>query len=400
MGESMQGEVHPDFQSVADHLQEIVADDGRGGGAVAVYQRGEKVVDVWTGAKDAEGAPWEADTIAVSFSTTKGVTATALHMCAERGLVDYDDPVAKHWPEFAQGGKDKITVRQLLCHEAGLYPIRTLIDDASRMYDWEHMIDVLSKAEPVHEPGERNGYHGLTYGWLVGEVVRRVSGRSVGTFVRDEIAEPLGLDGLFIGVPESELPRLATLLGGGGPGLAQLAENRSPEAAGPMAEIAKAMGLEIDVEAMVDALMPPGDGSWVTSVDMARAEVPAAGGAFTARSLAKMYAALANGGSLDGVTLMSPERVRVASTPQNDRPDIVIVLPMNWRLGYHMAFTDKGIPPHGFGHFGFGGSGGWCDPDTGLAVAFTCNRLGGQAVGDQRMAALGGAAWEAAKLRV
>lgn len=395
----VRGDVHPDFSAAADLLAGFVESDGVGGGAVAAYHRGHKVVDVWAG-DAAPGRSWAADTIAMSFSTTKGVTATALHMCVDRGLLDYDDRVAAHWPEFGCNGKEDITVRQVLCHEAGLYPVRPLIDHALSMNDWDEMVRVLQEARPVVEPGTANGYHGLTYGWLVGELVRRTSGKDLGTFVRAEIAGPLGLDGLYIGVPESELGRVATLIPGedvargaarGASGLAG--------AGGPMAQMAAAMGLEIDPKRIVDALLPSGMNEWIEHPETVKAQVPAANGCFTARSLATMYAALAAGGRLGDVELLSAETLARATEVQNTRPDLVIVMPMSWRLGYHMAFTSEGIPPKAFGHYGFGGSGAWADPDHDVSVAFTCNRLGGTAVGDLRMAEIGAAVWKAAQAR-
>ena len=172
-----------------------------GGAAVCVYHRGEPVVDLWAGTRDPDGNPWEADTMAMSFSTTKGVIATALHVLVDRGLLDYDDPVVKHWPEFAQGGKERITVRQVLCHEAGLYHIRKLIDHGERMLDWDHMVGVLERATPVHEPGSVSAYHALTFGWLVGEIIQRVTSLRLPEVLEAELARPLALDGLYIGAP-------------------------------------------------------------------------------------------------------------------------------------------------------------------------------------------------------
>lgn len=385
--------VDPAFASVADTLEQIVVRDGRGGAGVCVYHHGRVVVDHWCGTRDEDGTqPWEGDTLAMSFSTTKGVTATALHMCVDRGLLDYDDRVMEHWPEFGQNGKEGITVRQILCHEAGLHPVAPLVEDAHQMNDWDHMVRGLERAVPSYEPGTMNGYHGLTYGWLVGELVRRVSGRSLGTFVRDEIAGPLGLHGLFIGVtPEAE-ERLATLLEG-----SHSAVDADGLAAAGLVEILEQMGLEFDPQHLVDAIMPPGIAEWTRSEETPRAEVPSANGCFDARSLARMYAALAAGGTLDGVTLLSRETLERAIEVQNTRPDLVIGLPMQWRLGYHGVFTPTGMPPRAFGHYGFGGSGAFADLDTELALGFTVNRLGGATQGDERIIRLATSALEAAR---
>jgi CubicO group peptidase (beta-lactamase class C family) len=170
------------------------------------------VVDCWAGTRDEEGSPWEAETLSLSFSTSKGVASTLLHILADRGLVDYDDPVAEYWPEFAQAGKDRITVRQILCHEAGLYDIRSLVDTATRMLDWGYMVEALADGIPIHEPGTAHGYHGFTYGWLVGELIQRVTGKSFNDVLKAEIADPLDLDGLFVGLPAEHMHRRAQLL--------------------------------------------------------------------------------------------------------------------------------------------------------------------------------------------
>src|SRR5215472_15223407 len=208
----LHGTVHPDFWPVARALERQLRRGPRGGAAVCVYQDGEKVVDIWGGVKDSAGTPWQADTMSVSFSTTKGVTATALHILVDRGLLDYDDPVAKYWPEFASAGKERVTVRHLLCHQAGLYGIRAMIDDAARMRDWAYMTDVLARSAPAIPPGSASAYHGITYGWLVGELIQRVSGRPFAEFVQRELAQPLELDGLYVGAPAEPAARAAELL--------------------------------------------------------------------------------------------------------------------------------------------------------------------------------------------
>jgi CubicO group peptidase (beta-lactamase class C family) len=382
---------------VVDEFEQVMADD-RGGSAVAVYHRGRPVVDVWGGAAHPDGRPWQRDTLAVSFSTTKGVTATALHMCVDRGLVDYDDTVAKHWPEFAPHGKDTITVRQVLCHEAGLYDVLSLLDTPEQLLDWDAMVHALEEAKPAFEPGTQNGYHAVTFGYLVGEIVRRVSGLTITEFVDTQIASPLGLDGCAIGVPADQLDRLAELIPPPADELAAFAGGASGGSGGNnlLAQFAEAMGIEISFEVINSAL---GGGTTLDVIrqrDSARFPIPAANGAFTARSLARLYACLANGGELDGVRLLSSETLARATTIQNTRPDLVIIFPMNWRLGYHLAFTNAGSPERGFGHNGFGGSGGWADPDRDLSCAMTLNALSAGLQGDPRFLAVGGAAMTAA----
>lgn len=363
---------------------------------MAVYHRGEKVVDVWAGSRDAEGRPWRADTMALSFSTTKGVVATAIHVLADRGLVDYDRPVAEYWPEFASAGKDRITVRQILCHEAGLFPIRSLIDHADAMLDWEGMCQALAEAAPAHPPGAANGYHAFTFGWLVGELVRRISGIPVDVFVQREIAKPLGLEGLHIGAPPSERHRVARLLRESG--LARLPDRFEP-ATRLLGRIRRWLRLPLEPARVLDALMPEGVLDLLYSEHVHDAPIPAANGVFTARSLARLYACLAAGGRLGDRELLRPETVARATEIQNRRVDLVVPFPMRWRLGYHLVGTSRGILPRGFGHFGYGGSGAFADPERDLAVAMVVNRTAGTPFGDLRMIRVGGSAVRCAERR-
>ena len=206
-----QGFCEPAFGGVATELEHQL-EQNRGGSAVCVYHRGRAVVDLWGGQKDWEGSPWTRDTMSVSFSTTKGATTTLLHMLVDRGLLRYSDPVAEHWPEFARAGKQDITVANLLCHQAGLYGLRDLIDSAQDLLDWKKVTEALAAAAPAEPVSSRSAYHALSYGFLVGELIQRVAGESFGELIRSEIAEPLELDGFYVGVPEAELGRVATLL--------------------------------------------------------------------------------------------------------------------------------------------------------------------------------------------
>ena len=205
----MEGFVHPDFAPVTEKLHQLMSKRStRGGAAVAVYHHGELVVDAWTGVRDAAGTPWERDTMATSFSTSKGVVATVVHRLVDRGELDYDDPVIEYWPEFGSATKDQIkdqiTIRHLLTHQAAMHRIRPLVETSETMLDWDAMVAILADAEPAWEPGIRSGYHALTYGWLVGEVIRRITGLTVNEAVQREIVEPLGLDSMFIGLAPEE----------------------------------------------------------------------------------------------------------------------------------------------------------------------------------------------------
>jgi CubicO group peptidase (beta-lactamase class C family) len=378
----LHGSVHPDFWPVARALARQLRRGPRGGAALCVYHRGEKVVDIWGGVKDAAGTPWQADTMSVSFSTTKGVTATALHILVDRGLLDYDDAVAKYWPEFAREGKAEITVRQLLSHQAGLYGIRGLIDDAARMRDWAHMTDALARSAPLIPPGSASAYHGITYGWLVGELIQRVADRPFAEVVQRELVAPLELDGLYVGAPAEPAARAAALLV---PNSGQRRMAGLEPRLRRVQRVLSALRVPLDLRRISEALMPAGieQFEWASPETLA-VPIPAANGLFTARSLAKLYAALAAGGRLDGVRLLSEATLRRATEVQTRRVDLVVPFPMHWRLGYHRVATTRGTPPRAFGHYGFGGSGAWADPDRQLAMAMVLNSGIGTPFGDLR----------------
>lgn len=390
----LHGHIHPDFHPLARALERQLSKTS-GGAAVCVYHEGECVADLWGGYRDAEGTLWERDTMSVSYSTTKGVTSTALHLLADRGLVDYDAPVADYWPEFAAAGKQDITVRDVMCHRAGMFNIRDLIDDARRMLEWDYMIEALARAPAATLPGTASAYQALTYGYLVGEIIQRASGRALGELVQTEIAEPLGLDGLYIGVPAEQLHRAARLIdfpgrkqtnGSGGNAKPSRSRRRRELIARALQVTLRAVGHPVDLGRAAAALVPRGIGSFDFSSDeVLQASIPAANGMFTARSLARLYAALANGGELDGVRLMTPETIERATQIQVRGYDQITLFPMRWRLGYHRVGTMRGVPRRAFGHFGYGGSGAWADPVRNMSVAMTLNSGGGTPMGDFRM---------------
>lgn len=398
----LEGYVHPDFSDVARVLRNQLPTGRRrprpGGTAACVWHRGEVVVDCWGGTRDEEGLPWRSDTVAFSYSTTKGVTSTLLHVLAEKGLVDYDAPVCEYWPEFAANGKAGITVRHVLCHEAGLYHIRHMIEDARDMLDWDHMVRALEQADPRHAPGEAHGYHAFTYGWLVGEIVQRVTGKPFREVLATELAAPLELDGLFIGLPADQLHRRARLIP-----VRRRRERPSDvlyRQAARLTRGLRAARIHFDPQEAVTALMPPG----IEHLDFndkacATASLPAANGTFTARSLARLYAMLAGGGEVDGVRLLSPERVEALREPQNRGIGRVIPYSMQWRLGYHRVNTIRAKVPRGMGHAGFGGSGGWADPERQLAVALVLNSGTGTPFGDLRIIRVSDAAVRCADRR-
>lgn len=405
---AIDGWLHPDFDGVAAALRAQLK-GYPGGAAVCVYHRGRCVADLWGGVRNRHGAPWTHDTMAPSFSTTKGVAATLLHIAVSRGLLDYDDRVAQHWPEFAQGGKENVTVRHVLAHRSGLYHIRQMIDRADRMLDWDYMVRAIERAEPIHEPGTRTGYHGLTFGFIVGEILQRVTGQPFSRLVQDELVRPLGLDGMYVGAPDEALPRAAellwpesnvmtpvTVLGQGG-----IAGSVLAGGAGALQAVLRLFGVQLDLTSILDALAPNGISSFdFGGPDTLRAAIPAANGLFTARSLARMYAALAGGGEIDGVRLLSAATLARATELQEPVAGrVVIPFDMRWRLGYHGVATTRGIPKQAFGHFGFGGSGAWADPRRDLAVALIVNSGLGTPFGDMRILRMSGAALACASLR-
>jgi len=367
----IQGHVEPGFEPVREAFQKQFDDGLNVGGSVAVYLRGRPVVNLWGGTTAPDGGePWREETMTIVYSTTKGFTSTCLHVLADRGLVQYDDLVAKYWPEFARNGKESITIRHLLTHQAGIpqMPEGLAVTD---LLDWDTMVRALEGLSPVWEPGTDSGYHALDFGWLVGEVVRRIDGRSLGTFLQDEICKPLGIKKLFVGAPESEEQDIAPLH----------SPERSPEQEA-MAKawmegntlIARAMGLAINLD---------GDDTTMHDVLNTRkghaAEIPAANGLACARDIARFYACLANYGELDGVRILSEATVRRMSEEQSHRPDRVLIgIPIRWSLGY-MNGGDPGWPQGprttSFGHPGAGGSVGFADPEVGMSFGYVPNMM-------------------------
>jgi CubicO group peptidase (beta-lactamase class C family) len=382
----IEGYVHPDFAEVATVLRATLRHRRGGGAAAAVFHRGECVVDLWGGTRDRQGSPWTRDTTAMSFSTTKGVMATAAHRLVDRGELDVDAPVAEYWPEFKAAGKEHVRVANLLDHSAGLHSLRGVVEDAAVLLDWDRTTEALAAAAPRYEPGTRHGYHAITFGFLVGEVLRRITGLGPNAVVQREIVEPLGLTGMTVGAAGAARAAVAELL-----------------TSWPNEDRAERLAARLDrrgwLQPALDAFMIPGFPELIDSGAVYDAEMPALNGCFTARSLAAMYSILAAEGSRDGLRYLAPETVRRASAIRTRRRDLVVGFPMRWRLGYHLAATSHGVRPRGFGHFGLGGSGAWADPEMDLAVAMTCSRMAGTPFGDQRMVRIGGAAAKAAATR-
>ena len=394
------GLVSPAFQRVAEvFAQEIKRYPG--GGAVAVYHNGQPVVDLWEGKRNWEGDAWQEDTLSVSFSTTKGVVSTLLHQQAAKGLINYDAPVCEYWPEFAANNKHTITVRDLLTHRAGLYRMDNLGLSFEQVLDWDTVCNALARAPADNSAAPFSVYHALTFGWLVGEVVQRVTGKSITALTQSQLALPLGLDGFYIGTPDSEHHRVANLLMGRRPGstpkprtLGKVISKQLKASARNGVDNLINAGVLPDITRFEKAAAVKGmKAQKLTSAPALRAAMPGFGGVFTARSLARFYAALANGGELDGTRILPMETAALLSKQQVFSLDRAFYTPMRWRLGFHQPFV-WGLkrPPQGFGHFGFGGSGAWADPQRKLAIALTVNGGEGTPWGDSRILKIGAAA--------
>ena len=368
----MQGHCDPAFAQVAEEFERNFAVRGELGAAVAITLEGHPVVDLWGGTADAETQrPWTADTAVVVFSCSKGLSAICIHMLVDRGLIDVQAPVAHYWPEFAQAGKGHITVAMVLSHAAGLPYWQTPLPPGG-LLDWDLAASQLAAEAPVWEPGTTHGYHAITLGTIEGELVRRVMGRTIGQFLRDEVAGPLGAE-VWIGLPESEEHRVATL------SLAQ------PD--GNSALFAKLMA-EPDWHGWKMIANNGGDGSPESVNSRARhaAEIPAAGGIGNARGLARAYAPLSLDGSIDGVRLVGADRlpemrtVRAASSC-----DTILRLPTTFTLGFSKSWGARElgegehviIGEQAFGTPGLGGNIGFADGQARMSFGYTMNRHGG-----------------------
>ena len=330
-------------------LETLVRDTPEIGLQVAAYLDGKLVVDAWAGmADEATKKPVDGDTMFMLSSTTKGVTATCMHLCVEKHKLDYDMPIVKVWPEFGANGKEAATLRHALSHRTGV-PQTPVGYTPDWLPDWDKMCRGIAALKPMYPIGERTAYHSLNYGYINGEILRRVDGRSIGQFLQDEICKPLGINGLYLGVPDSELRRVAVL-------------TDAPPA--PAEYDARMVGEPA--------------GSYVAKVfnrrDVQQASIPASGGIMSARGLARHYAMLANWGELGGVRILPESRVRAGIELQSFEWDEVYRVRVRRALGYRRG-SDTGplASPEAFGHVGGGGSFGYADPSRRLGIGFAKN---------------------------
>ncbi|MFE8946810.1 serine hydrolase domain-containing protein [Streptomyces sp. NPDC007856] len=365
------------FAAVREAFEDNFRERGELGAAVAVTVDGTTVVDLWGGWADTAGTrPWERDTLVNVWSTTKGPVALCAHLLADRGLLDLDAPVAAYWPEFAAAGKEKVLVRHLLSHRAGLSGLREPHSLAD-LYDWELTTARLAATEPWWEPGTRSGYHALTYGFLVGEVVRRISGLRPGAFLAREVTGPLGID-FTVGLPAKEAGRAAELV---------------PPPAASRSEQAAVFGQL--APAVLAALANPVVGAAEANTPEWRAaEIPAANGHGTARAVAALYGVFAGRGSHGGRRVLSPEAAERVREGQGSCRDLVLGAGFEgetevglglWLSGPNGSY---GPNPRAFGHDGFGGSCGLADPEAGVSLGYVMNRMGPRIADDPRKMAL------------
>ncbi len=365
------GDVDPRFEAVATAFRDNFADGGEVGASCCLYWRGAPVVDIWGGLSDATtSAVWRDDTLALVFSVSKGAVAICVHLLAERGALDLDDRVAHHWPEFAQAGKGDITLRMVLAHRAGLPVVEANLTRAE-VFGWAPVVAAIEKQQPLWAPGTAHGYHARTFGWILGEVVRRVSGRSLGRYFADEVGAPLGVD-FHIGLPAVLEPKVATLY--------------PPPPPTDPAEIEireRFMGAGTLLGRVLNG---PGDlayGPVWNSRELHAAEIPSSNGIGNARGLARMYAALV--GEVDGVRLLRPAAVESACQVASEGPDRVIHLETRFGLGFMLPPTlGQDCPSSCFGHPGAGGSLAFADPKAELAFGYVTNQMRLGMTGDDR----------------
>ncbi|MBV8693257.1 MAG: beta-lactamase family protein [Actinobacteria bacterium] len=393
---TVEGNTAPGFGRVADMFRTGLDAGalGPGGGAFAAYVDGQLVADLWAG-NAAPGRPWQEDTLAILMSSTKGMAALCAQMLVDRGQLDVDAPVSQYWPEFTANGKQGVLVRHILTHTAGVVGFGDgrppLGWDGQGWDDADAIAAALAAAPAWWAPGEKFGYHALTFGWLLGELVRRITGMTIGTMFRTEVAEPLGLD-LRIGTPPADQPRVAAVIDGT---LASIPRFLRPFLGSVQKQMRDPATLAGQAFVATDgsSLMDHAETFFADPRGLA-AEIPAGNGTGTARAIGKMYAALACGGALDGVRLLSEESVRRFGAQAISLPDAMLAemrprflwtrlmgKPVKRSLGYLInpslprQLPSFGPNPTAFGHDGAGGQIAFCDPDRGMAVGFVRNYM-------------------------
>lgn len=378
----IQGYCDPRFAEVQKAFKKNFDAGLEVGASFAATIGGKFVADIWAGyADEAQTRPWERDTIVNVFSTTKVMTAICMLMLVDRGLLDPDAPVAEYWPEFAQAGKEKVLVRYLMSHTSGVAGFDTPVP-LETMCDWEEAVSLLAKQKPWWEPGTCSGYHALTFGYLLGELVRRITGKTIGAFFREEVAVPLGAD-FQIGVPEADEIRVAQMI--------PMPEIKPGDVGyvAPGSMLYRAMNFSDNVSPTAAALMTR-ERSWRA------AEIPAANGHGNARSVARVAAAIACVGTLDNVRLLGPNTIERAMKEQYAGPDLALPFPV--RLGLGLGLNSKEMPvgpnPRTLWWSGWGGSLVVMDLDAKLSYAYVMNKMSNQ-LPDPRCASIAKALYSA-----
>jgi CubicO group peptidase (beta-lactamase class C family) len=359
----LDGFCDPRFVAVREAFAANFRERGEPGAAVCVSVGGKPVVDLWGGYADiANTGPWQRDTLVNVFSVGKALCALAAARIVEQGLIDLDDQISKLWPEFAQAGKDRITLRQLLSHRGGLPAIEKPLPNGAAL-DWNVMTHALEEQSPWWEPDTAFGYHVNTYGFLIGEIVQRAAGKTLGTLIRAEVAGPLNAD-IHIGLPREHHARVA--------------EYRWPGQSSMTPPGEGATG--IPLMRWNAYWNPPGisGAHWVNRTEWRLAEVPSTNGHGNARSVARIYSALAKGGAADGVQIVGRDTLREFTTEHSRGEDQITQHPARFGLGFQLTQPERplGPNPNSFGHFGAGGSLGFCDPDADIAFGYVTNDMG------------------------
>ncbi|HEY3841975.1 MAG TPA: serine hydrolase domain-containing protein [Acidimicrobiales bacterium] len=356
------GSVDPAFTAVQAAFAENFSSRGELGAGVCVVVDGRTVVDLWGGWRDGQRQhPWQRDTLVNVFSIGKAVAAVCVARLVGQGALAFDDPVARYWPEFGRQGKSSITIRQLLSHQAGLPAVRAVLPPRT-VFDWEAMCAALAAQSPWWEPGTAHGYHVNTFGFLVGELVRRATGRTLGTMVRQEITGPLGSD-FFVGLPAADLSRVAEFVG-----LADAPTRRDDE-----------LGDEAVMELHAYFNPPELSGSGVVNtVEWRQAELPSTNGHATARGIARLFEALVAGGTYGGCEIVASGSLTEAVTETVYGDDLILHRPSRFGVGFQLTQAERPLGPNrgSFGHFGAGGSLGFCDPEAKLALGYAMNMMG------------------------
>ncbi len=387
MSSTVQGTCDPKFAELKEEFERNFAERGEKGASVCLSVNGETQVDLWGGVADVgSGDPWREDTVSIIFSCTKAATALCAHMLIDRGQLELQAPVSKYWPEFAKNGKENTTVQMMLNHESAIPALREPVKPGGFL-DWDYMISRMEDEEAFWEPGTRNGYHMVNFGWTVGELVRRVSGRSLGTFFAEEVAGPTGAQ-YWIGLPDGVEPHIADIL------------PYAPQPGDPLSDFMQQLLSKPD---SIQALSFINNGGWSFNDPAAhKAEIGGAGGLSNARGQVAMYTPLAcNDGSLVSSERLAAMGMVSTATQQ----DATLLVPTRFASGFMKSMDNRAlrkgqdqsaiIGDKAFGHVGAGGHIGFADPECGLAFSYTMTQMGNGLLMNERGQSLIDAAYRA-----